>query len=334
LACQFCRDYKTSGAQAISVENFRHVARQLLTHARVLSICSGGEPYLHKQLDEILRIARQYDVFICLLSNGTLMPEGTVRTIVAEDLVSLHGFSVDGFENRTVEGIRKRASLPVILANIEKLIRLREQMRKKLPRTVVRYALMRRNIEELPKAVSRWGEMGVDTLECNYLELANGIPREESLFFHPELTEEVFLQARSAAAKYPALRLVLPESLRGTKTERLPKRCDQPWAFVMVDSNGDIKPCYRAFEALNMGNIYAAGKFTEVWNSPAYRALRATVNSRAEAKAFQYCNVCGVRQGWGRLEPHLGDEAWLDVWQRSSGSGVVINHSRERGSRS
>jgi sulfatase maturation enzyme AslB (radical SAM superfamily) len=50
LACTFCVDYETPGAKRISIESFEKIARQLFPTARLVSICSGGEPYLHKGL--------------------------------------------------------------------------------------------------------------------------------------------------------------------------------------------------------------------------------------------------------------------------------------------
>lgn len=73
LACTFCKDYETLGAQRISVENFRKVAAQLFPTAVQVSFCSGGEPYLHKGLEDILRIALRYKVDTWLLSNGMLL---------------------------------------------------------------------------------------------------------------------------------------------------------------------------------------------------------------------------------------------------------------------
>src|SRR5690348_10195912 len=59
FACTFCKDYETEGARRISLTNFERMAAQLLPTASRLSICSGGEPYLHTGLEDILRIARK-----------------------------------------------------------------------------------------------------------------------------------------------------------------------------------------------------------------------------------------------------------------------------------
>jgi MoaA/NifB/PqqE/SkfB family radical SAM enzyme len=313
LACTFCKDYETEGAKRVSLENFERVAAQLFPTARRLNLCSGGEPYLHPGLEELLRVAKRYQVSTWLLSNGTLCTEARMRTIVRERLVSAHGFSVDGFEAATVEAIRVNARLATILESIERLVRLRVSEGNRELGIVVRYALMRSNIEELPAAVRRWGELGIDTLECGYLSLANGIPREQSMYFHQPLLEEVCQEARKVAAEYPRLKVILPPLIRDEVAKRTaPVNCRSPWSFVMIDTNGEVLPCYRAFEALRFSHLYDAQAvpFAKVWNSPHYQSLRGTVN-REGHKFFPYCGSCELRYGYGHEDAHLGDESWI-----------------------
>src|SRR5207237_1265511 len=81
------------------------------------------------------------------------------------------------------------------------------------PRTIIRSALMRSNVEELPDAVARWGDMGIDRMDCGYLAVCNGIDPQESLYFHQDLMSRAFAEARRAAARYPRLRLNLPPTV-------------------------------------------------------------------------------------------------------------------------
>lgn len=331
LACTFCKDYETEGAQRISLSNFERIAAQLFPTATGLSICSGGEPYLHRGLEEILRIGKRYRLYTWLLSNGMLAKPDRVRPMVRERLISRHGFSVDGYRAATVEALRVNARLEVILENIRNLIRIREEEGQEEPRITIRYALMRSNVEELPDAVRQWGELGVDRLDCDYLSLANDMERDESLFFHQELLEKVMGEGRAVAAHYPKLRVSFPELIReqAWKKER-PVRCRAPWSFVYIDTNGEVKPCYAAFEALKMGKVYDDDgvSFAAVWNSPEYQSLRATVNHGSAEKFFGYCGVCESRYGWSDRATHLGDETWIATLAKSGGGLVNIDHRR------
>jgi radical SAM protein with 4Fe4S-binding SPASM domain len=331
LACTFCVDYETPGAKRISIENFEKVARQLFPTARLISMCSGGEPYLHKGLEDLLRIARRYKVATWVLSNGMLVSEDRVRTIVREGLITTHGFSVDGFKASTVEALRVHAKLDVILDRIRMVCRVREEEGKREPRTIVRYALMRSNIEELPDAIERWGEMGIDRLDCGYLAVCNGMDHAESLYFHQDLMQRVFAEARRVASHYPGLSVSFPRTVEEDKARRAaPLKCKAPWRFVKIDTDGRVLPCYRAWEAISMGNVYDNGTpFADIWNNQQYRDLRRTVNDDTGQKSFPYCSRCDYRYGWGDLAQHLGFEDWADAVAPALGT-KPIDHRRDR----
>lgn len=330
FACSFCKDYETPAtAKRISIDNFQRLAKQVFPTAARMDICSGGEPYLHTGLTDVLRIAQQYDLYTWVLSNGSIMKPQIVENIISENLVSAHGFSVDGYRAETVEAIRKNAKLPVILDNIRMVLRLRDELRKKSPSVTIRYALMRSNIEELADAVRQWGDMGINHLECGYLSLANDMDRNESLYFHQDLMKRCVADARRVAERYPNLKLTVPAFVDDEQKRVEPENCKSPWRFVMVDTNGQIMPCYRSFEALRFPGVYdpAGPSFRDIWNSPDYQQLRRTVNDDQTTKFYSYCAECENRCGWGRKEVHLGDEHW----QQQLGKQWVdlqINHKR------
>ena len=334
LACSFCRDYEHEGSKKLSKENMERIAAQLFPAAGWVNICSGGEPYLHPGLEHILRLAKAHDAKTWVLSNAMLLQEARLWSIVEENLINLHGFSVDGLKPKTVEAIRVHSGLGTILKNIDMLFDLRRRAEQAEPGIVIRYALMRRNIEELPEAMRYWGERGATRLDCGYLVLANGIEREESLFFHQDLMQRIFDEAREVASHFPETELRLPPSvLEDQAKAHKPVSCKAPWDFVMVDTSGTILPCYRSFEALQMGNILEpdAPTFEELWNSPAYQALRNTVNQSGPKVegGYGYCRVCENRYGWSSLDVHLGDETWIKQAFGDGEAGLGIDHRRK-----
>jgi radical SAM protein with 4Fe4S-binding SPASM domain len=333
LACTFCKDYDNDGPQNVSEENLTRVAQQLFPTARRLSICSGGEPYLHRGLEHILRLAKQYNLYTWVLSNGMLLKEERMRTIIREGLITEHGFSVDGLQPETVENIRVFAKLPRILENIQMVQRIRDEEGKQFPTITIRYALMRSNIEELPAAIDYWGKNGANHLITGYLSIANNIPKEQALFYHQDLVASVFAEARKVAARYPAMKVTFPKLVsEEVERQKNPTRCEAPWKFVMINPNGEILPCYRSFEAMNMGSLYGddARQFKDIWNSEPYQALRRTVNNDAAPKHFAYCSKCELRYGWGYEEAHLGDVTWKQMMAEQKPELVNIDHRRIR----
>ena len=328
FACSFCKDYETpAGSKRISIEEFQTLADQVFPTARRLNICSGGEPYLHNQIIDILKIAKNYGLHTWLLSNGSVFIPKKVEQILEHDLVTQHGFSVDGFKPETVESIRLNGKHKVIVRTIQSLKKMRDEAGKKNPEIIIRYAMMRRNIEELPDAIRFWGDMGVDGLDAGYLSLANEISKDELLYYHQPILEKMLEEAHKVKEQYPNLKVNLPISIRDAQKQTEKQNCNSPWSFAMIDTNGEIMPCYRSFEALRMPSVYEGNKFSEIWNGEQYQKLRASVNNDAE-EFYPYCTNCENRCGWGDEKVHLGDETWQEVvkdWLPETGS---LNHKR------
>jgi MoaA/NifB/PqqE/SkfB family radical SAM enzyme len=335
LACVFCKDYKTTGARQISFENFVQAARQLFPTALEVRFCSGGEPYLHRDLEDMLRLARRYQTATWLLSNGMLLTEKRVRTLVREELVSRHGFSVDGIKAATVEKVRINANLAMIFDKIQMLRRIRAEEGKRKPKIIIRYTLMRSNLEELPEAVDYWGRLGIDQLDGNYLSLCNDVDRRESLYFHQALTAEVFAEADRVARHYPRFKLKLPPLPGQKKVGQRPQKCRSPWDFVYLSPDGCVLPCYCSWGTISLGNIYEDTPFKDIWNNAGYQALRRTVNNDSLEKHYPYCAGCERRFGRSRLAAHLGDETWLahlDI-DRAQKAAVVTHRQRRPNNR-
>jgi len=325
LACVFCKDYTTEGLQRIKLADFEKMAKQILPTAARLNICSGGEPYLHTELEQMLRIAKGYNVYTWVLSNGMLLDRQRMEPILREGLIDEHGFSVDGIKPETVEGIRVNARLSKIIDNIAMVVDLKKSLGVTQPKLVIRYALMRSNIEELPEAIEFWSSRGIDRMDCGYLSLANNMDPQLSLYFHQDLFLRVRDEALKVMAKHPHLTVNLPEPIADQKVlMEHPKKCTAPWNFVMIDTNGEVMPCYRAFEAMRFPSLYSTDiPFSEIWNSDGYRRLRATVNAPESTKYYNYCNICENRHGWSEERTHLGDTVWKAMVGMDN-----VNHQR------
>ena len=99
LRCSFCPGTKRPG-RFLPPEEFRVLARRLRPHVSYLYLHVMGEPLLHPQLEEILRIAAELDLRVCITTNGTLLAERAGLLLSAPALwklsVSLHSAEGNG----------------------------------------------------------------------------------------------------------------------------------------------------------------------------------------------------------------------------------------------
>ena len=95
LACSFCPGTKRT-KRFLTAEEFSSLAHRLVGHTEYLYLHVMGEPLLHPQLEEILRIAADLNFKICLTTNGTLLQKALPILLEAKRLhkisVSLHSF--------------------------------------------------------------------------------------------------------------------------------------------------------------------------------------------------------------------------------------------------
>lgn len=310
LRCVFCKNYETEGQQDISLEDFKLIAQHLFPSASTVSFCSGGEPHLNRDLVPILRICKDYGLYVWLLSNGMPINEDVIRAIVQDGLVSEHGFSIDAATKETLEGIRLGANFKKIINNIERFISLKKSLKKNEPLIHIRYVIMRKNIEELPDAVYLFNKLGVDKITADHISICNDVDEHESLFYHQELTNKIFREIKKA--KNLKIKIALPSI--DTKNNKILK-CARPWYFVMIDTNGNILPCYKSWGYLKMGNISSCrgSAFSQLWNSKDYQKLRDTVNDESKIPFYPYCHKCEVRYPHFDLNLLLGQKHFIEV---------------------
>ena len=95
LSCVFCHGTRRP-PRTMTAEEFAFLARRLQGHTRYLYFHVLGEPLLHPQLPQLLRVAGELGFRVCLVTNGTLLPQALPTLLAAPALhkvsVSLHSF--------------------------------------------------------------------------------------------------------------------------------------------------------------------------------------------------------------------------------------------------
>ncbi|MCX7016096.1 MAG: radical SAM/SPASM domain-containing protein [Candidatus Sumerlaeota bacterium] len=108
-----------------------------------------GEPFLHPEMPAILRFLKERGATVTLNTNGSLLDEDVCRTLVEREVDRLV-FSIDSPDPETYRRIRVGARLEDVVANIERLNRLRARSRSGKPRLALEFVAMAMNFGQLP----------------------------------------------------------------------------------------------------------------------------------------------------------------------------------------
>lgn len=76
LKCSFCPDTKRK-KEFMSVENFETVIKKICNYTKLVCLHVKGEPLLHPELEEILKIIDKYNLKVNITTNGTLIKQNT-----------------------------------------------------------------------------------------------------------------------------------------------------------------------------------------------------------------------------------------------------------------
>ena len=117
-SCSFCPGTKRENRR-MTAEEFAHICNELKPLTDYIYFHVMGEPLLHPQLEEILRIAADLNFKICLTTNGTLLHRALPTLLSARNLhkisVSLHSFEgndgVDGLDEYVAQATRACVAL-------------------------------------------------------------------------------------------------------------------------------------------------------------------------------------------------------------------------------
>lgn len=278
LECIFClRVFMELLPDAqISPDELERLAKEAFDGCSGISLSLGAEPLLNTEFDKLIDILNAYPcVHTTMTSNGLTLSPKIAELLVTKGYKEI-SISMDGATKETFESIRKGGRFEHLIRNLRRLKELKEKYRSPYPRVRFHFALMRRNIEELPAFVDLVRELGGEFIRFQHFIIPHESLIRESLWFEKEKANRLLSEALEKCKQYgietdaPPL-FDLHRTGGGKKTLRTP-HCHWPWKGMLLDPQGNALPCCQ-WKGEKMGNVNELG-FEAVWNGEGYRQLR------------------------------------------------------------
>jgi MoaA/NifB/PqqE/SkfB family radical SAM enzyme len=233
-------------------------------------------------------------------SNFTILDENRLARLAGSRLEKIH-VSLDAARSGTYRRIRG-FDFETVLHNIRRFLERRNAAGRATPQLLINMTLMRANIEEVVEFIELARALGVDGVEMwqlNFLGAAEASMyrherdgwtfdyREQMLSGYADLSD-TWLRRAADRARELGMPLILParnravilnqasapfpdDSAPNQTPPRTTRDCQNPWRWLMVESNGSVRPCcYATSSVANMTNATAE----EVWNGREMRKLR------------------------------------------------------------
>jgi len=301
--CVSCAWWASDGSDDMTIDEIDMVAKSLVPLGTRLVVFSGGEPLLRPDVFEAARCFRDRGMALHLLTSGIGLTPRAADVVRWFDRVII---SLDGSTESAYLAVRGVSALRALERGVARLRRLAPA----LPITA-RATLHRANFRELPLLIAKAHAMrltAISFLAADVTSPAFGprapgamqpllLERQDVKEFRALIDAVTQTQAADFASGFIAespgkLRRLAQYYAAMLGDEPFPPQaCNAPWVSAVVESNGDVRPC---FFHPPVGNVRRLSMATLVCRH--LRAFRAGLDVDTNP-VCRRC-VCSLKVGW------------------------------------
>jgi len=276
LRCPLCPSGNGSMARprgTMAFEAFAEVFEQLAEDLLLLMLWNQGEPFLNRQLCEMVRLAKSRDVPTITSTNGHFVPNPeAARDIVRSGLDEIV-VSLDGATPETYARYRVGGDFEKVVDATRHIVAAKREAKSPRPLVHLQFIIMRHNEGEISAARALAGKLGVDRLSLKTTQV-----------YSPEEAREYLpVDGRLSRYRYDTADLVTRSSITNA--------CRHLWYSTVINWDGEVSPCCFDKDArFGLGNALSGEPFGRIWAGAKYRKFRnAVLRNRA---SFPICTNC------------------------------------------
>lgn len=286
IRCEFCYGtFKRRPVKNLSLADFKKIIGQFPGLVKV-HLQGIGEPFLNKEIFEMIKYAKSQGIKVDLTTNGTLLDIDTTKKILASGLDYME-FSVDSADPETFEKIRAGANFGQVVGNIKRF--LIEKGSATGPQAKVTAVLTDDHIEEAPDIVEFTYQLGISSLFLIRVQDFDSEAVKQDNDNDGEFDKQFSESVRKAkiVAKKRNVHLDVSMPLNGS----LERGCKRPWLSTSILADGYVVPCCRVIrpEEINFGNVLDSDFRADIWNSSDYKEFRKALKGKNPPET---CNNC------------------------------------------
>ena len=258
----------------LSVEGFKKVMDDLGENLFNIWLWGWGEPFLNKNIYEMIRLARGKNIIVISSTNNNLKFDDYEIDELIKSGLSMLIVAVDGVDQETYSKYRIGGKLDLVLKNTKKLIERKKLLGLKTPIINMRMVVMRHNQDQVADLRALGESIGVDIVSlktmCDYRknEVNPLFPtiKKYQRYAMDEMAEKII----DISQRY---------------------YCNRPWRRPHIFADGSVTPCEFDFgREFLLGNIYNHNNLKSIWNNLTARDFRRKFLTNIEIISF--CRNC------------------------------------------
>lgn len=283
LSCALCatgQKDKSRSNKMLKFADFKKVLDKVGKYIINIDLYNWGEPFLNKEIFQIIRYAKKYKIKVEVSSNFNLYNEKLGKEIIASGLDALV-LSIHGGTPQTYSKYMKGGDFNKVMKNLEHLIALKKQTGSKTPRLRWRYVVFRHNQHEIEQTAKKAFAIGVD--EFQPLPMAVGLGYDVAKMKREIWEKRAWIPSREEFNIY---------NIKKRELKNKNFDCFWPWEIISIGAAGMIQPCCGLYSRnIDFGNVFSEN-FRSVWNNRYYQTCRKELREKIINDPKSICGTC------------------------------------------
>lgn len=255
----------------LKLEDFKNWIDQIKETGFYVQLFFQGEPYINKQLPEMIKYAQSQNVYISISTNGHFVNEKNVDLVV-ENAPDKLIFSVDGLDEESYQKYRVGGTFAQADEGLRLLVKRKNDKGYKKPFIEFQFIVMKQNEDQLDEVTKYGNDVGVNKVVFKTMQISS---YESAAKFLP------------SNRKYR--RYILENGTFRIKN-KLKNHCFALWRTSVITWDGKVVPCCFDKDAEFELGLLNGRSFREIWKSEEYNNFRKGVlDNRA---GLDMCTNC------------------------------------------
>lgn len=318
LKCKTCiRNTWTHDFKDMDFNMFKKIINDLrqFQSLETIMISGFGEPLIHKNIIDMIKMIKELNLNVELITNGTLLNEEMCKELINSKLDKLW-VSIDGVSEKSYENIRVGAKQAKVLKNLINLKRLRKESNSKMM-LGISFVAVEDNIEEIPELLTL-----ARKIAAKDIKVTNVLPYTKDMVKKALYNRTITLGAcdvldfkfnidlpiidvdeKTKEPLYRVFRSMNNVCVMGDLIARKFDYCKFiKEGCMVIGADGRVSPCLallyrnktflhgyeRDIKAVSYGNVKETNLY-DIWNSNEYSDFR----KRVDEFVFPGCTYCG-----------------------------------------
>jgi radical SAM protein with 4Fe4S-binding SPASM domain len=256
----------------IEMDTYTKMIEQVHHNLLYLYFYFQGEPYMHPQFLELVRIAKEKKIYTVTSTNAHFLTERKAKETIESGLDRII-ISIDGTTQEVYENYRRGGTLTKVIDGAKNLVRYKKELKSKTPHIIIQFLVVKPNEHQIEDIYKLAKDIGVDEVKLKTAQIYDYKDGNE-------LIPSIEKYSRYKKNK---------EGLYALKNKLL-NHCWKLWHSSVITWDGLVVPCCFDKDATHQLGDIKQGTFSEIWNNEKYMNFRKSVlKSRSE---IDICTNC------------------------------------------